>query len=41
MDDEFNPWSEAADAAVWAVQEEGGEGFEYVNLDLNPEKFTG
>ncbi|CAM9770828.1 unnamed protein product [Scytosiphon promiscuus] len=41
VEDEFNPWSEAANAAVWALQEEGGEGFEYVNLDLNPEKFTG
>ncbi|CBJ32777.1 conserved unknown protein [Ectocarpus siliculosus] len=40
-DDSFNPWSEAADAAVWSLQDEGGEGFEYVNLDLNPEKFTG
>ncbi|CAM9859083.1 unnamed protein product [Pylaiella littoralis] len=38
-EDDFNPWSEAA--AVWGLQDEGGEGFQYVNLDLNPEKFTG
>lgn len=41
LDDEFNPWSEEANAAVWALQDEGAEGFQYVNLDLNPEKFTG
>ncbi|CAN0020420.1 unnamed protein product [Ascophyllum nodosum] len=40
-DGEFNPWSEAADAAVWSLQDEGGEDFQYVNLELNPEKFTG
>ena len=39
--DEFNPWSEAADGSVWGLQDEGGEGFQYVNLELNPEKFTG
>lgn len=41
VDDEFNPWSEAADGSVWGLQDEGGEGFQYVNLELNPEKFTG
>lgn len=38
---EFNPWKEEADAAVWALQDEGGDAFQYINLDLNPEKFTG
>lgn len=38
---EFNAWKEEADAAVWALQDEGGDAFQYINLDLNPEKFTG
>eukprot|EP00903_Cladosiphon_okamuranus_P017822 g16401.t1 len=41
VEDEFIPWSEKADGSVWGLQDEGGEGFQYVNLELNPEKFTG
>lgn len=41
VEDEFNPWSEESDAAVWALQDEGVDDFTYVNLELNPEKFTG
>ncbi|CAN0378409.1 unnamed protein product, partial [Discosporangium mesarthrocarpum] len=40
VEDLFKPWSEA-DGAVWTEQEEGEESFQYVNLQLNPEKFTG
>lgn len=41
VEDAFNPWSEAANSAVWSVQDEDEDAFQYVNLDLNPEKFTG
>ncbi|CAM9484266.1 unnamed protein product [Phaeothamnion confervicola] len=37
----FAGWKEPAAGEVWAEQDDNEEGMQYVNLELNPEKFTG